>query len=107
MREFLCPEKGEQVKLGRIWTPSGKVYEYVGVGFGLSYPPIPASVAFTYTPFFTPSIGTNYALQVNFVISAQVGYTPGGGWYWEAGVGGPIGFQFQIFEIREAPFLDK
>ncbi len=90
---------------GRIWSPSyfdpQKTYEYLGVGLSTS----PVGVALTYTPWYNPAIGLNYALQVNYVVSFQFGYSPAAGFYWESGVGGPQGISFQIFEIREAPFF--
>ena len=94
---------------GRIWTPTAsdpsKIYEYAGFGVGASYPPIPAGIAFTYTPFYNPIPGPNYALQINLGISIQLGYSPGGGFYWESGVGVPFGFQFQYFYIKKVPFF--
>jgi hypothetical protein len=38
----------------------------------------------------SPTQGWNFGLQVSFGIAGQVGYAPGpgGGWFWELGIGG-------------------
>jgi len=70
---------------GGVMTEGCQMYWYFGGG--VMTPGLGASL--TASPS-SPTQGWNFGLQIALGVAGQVGYAPGpgGGWFWEAGIGG-------------------